>query len=107
MTQHRSTEDTRGVWKYEVVPQREFYHMMPEGAVVLYVAAQAEYACLWALVDKTKPLVRRDFIMLATGEGIEADMLGRHVGSFIEPENGYLFHVFERKEAKHDEPQKQ
>lgn len=89
------------VWKYEITPRREFYHLMPEGAQLLYVGAQGDSLCIWALYELDRPMERRGFLMLATGDSYGSELIGPHIGTFIEPEFKYVFHVFEQsKEAQ-------
>lgn len=80
------------VWKYPL-DQPDQIVEMPEGAHILYVAAQ-NVPTMWALVDHAAPLVGRRFVTVGTGWDFDATGL-TYLGSVNGIEGWMVFHVFE------------
>lgn len=69
---------------------------MPQGAQVLTVQTQNENACLWALLDPSKPTEVRTFHMYGTGHRIDNLNLV-YIGTFQLEHGVLVFHVFEQE----------
>lgn len=87
------------VWKYPLEDYHTFVKM-PIGAKILDVQIQGEYPCIWALVDETEELERREFRGYATGEKLDIDIDDLdYIGTFqlIVDSEGFVFvyHLFE------------
>lgn len=86
---------TKAVWKYEIEERdRQSIHM-PVSAEVLCVQMQNGNPCIWALVDPEAMQERRWFLVLGTGHPIEAESLGRYIGTFQMVGGSLVFHLFE------------
>lgn len=74
----------RTILKYPLTPQMFQEIELPEGAIILHVAAQHSQPCLWAEVDDQAPKALRLIVTRRTGDPIEDDGLGAHryVGSY-------------------------
>jgi len=66
---------------------------MPEGAQVIYVGEQLGSLYLWAIVDLSRPLVKRKFAVLPTGYVQFDATTMRHLGTVQVGE--FVWHVFE------------
>lgn len=86
------------VWKFRIPVGDLAGIAMPRGAKVLYVAAQREIPCLWALVDPSALPDFRRFRLVGTGDPIEEnpDLLV-YCGSFMMHDGTPVFHLFEIK----------
>jgi hypothetical protein len=67
---------------------------MPEGADIIAVQYQpGSGPCLWAIVDKDKPVVTRRFGIIGTGWEIpEGEVLIKYLGTW--QSNGFVWHLF-------------
>lgn len=67
---------------------------LPRGAHVLHVGVQYGTPFLWVLADPAEPVsVQRDFVVLSTGDILEA--LPRHVTTLSLIHGSVVLHVFE------------
>ncbi len=66
---------------------------MPEDSQILTVQHQEGVPTLWALVDTTKPLVQREFVIVGTGSYLNDDTLV-YVGT--SQNFGFVWHFFEK-----------
>jgi hypothetical protein len=87
------------VWKYPLKDYHTFVEM-PVGAKILDVQIKDNLPCIWALVDETQELERREFRGYATGEKLDVDIRDLdYIGTFqlhIENEDFiFVFHLFE------------
>jgi hypothetical protein len=82
------------IWKYPLDLIGFQTISMPEGAKILTVQRHEDVACLWALVDETKPKKGRFFSLYGTGQPIE-DAPMEYLGTFQTSEGFFVFHVFE------------
>ena len=73
---------------------------MPKGAQVIHVGVQAETICLWAIVDPARPVERRSFAILATGQPDFDPAIVQHLGSVIMTGGALVWHVFEPAKSK-------
>jgi hypothetical protein len=81
------------IWKYKLTLQKEVQRIkMPVGARILHVGVQADFICLWALVNSESDQDnRRDFYIRSTGRYIESYLT--YVGTVqMLP---FVWHVFE------------
>jgi len=67
---------------------------MPSEAEILYINAQRNVPCIWAMVDTEKPIETRQFRLYGTGHPVEENDLFHH-GSFFMQEGRFVFHLFE------------
>ncbi len=67
---------------------------MPEGAQSLCAQVQNEKPQLWALVDPSRPMARREILVLGTGHPIDVSPL-RYISTFQVRGGSLVFHVFE------------
>lgn len=85
-----SAKSTKVVYKYEIdLTTTNNYIEMPEGAKILH----AHSNMFWALVDTSKPTVKRRIVSAATGVMIADDELGEHIGSAAM--GGRVYHLFD------------
>ena len=69
---------------------------MPANPRILSVGAQGDDVVVWALVDKSLPVVGRRLYTAFTGEVHGAlTHFGRHVGT-VQMTNGIVVHVFDQ-----------
>lgn len=85
---------TPTIWKYPVHVTDRFEHSMPEGASVLSVGTQHGAPMMWALVDPSRPQVRRAFRVHGTGHPVPLPV-GAFLGTFQLHGGELVFHVFE------------
>ncbi len=82
------------VWKYQLRTISESQALeMPNGSILLRVDVQHGLITLWALVEPNlKPIMRRHFVVIATGQEFLADR-AEYVGTaFI---GHFVWHIFE------------
>lgn len=84
------------VYKYPFDINDYFELDLPEGAMILKLDMQFEKPVLWALVDPSRPLIRRTFRLAGTGHPIKEsfDQLFFH-GTFSMMGGSLIWHVFE------------
>lgn len=90
-----TTGTAKTVWKFPLVLEDTCALMMPVGAKILTVQAQAGWPCLWAIVNPDAPQEARLFALVGTGHSVpewELDYIGT-----VQIEPGLVFHLFERK----------
>lgn len=87
------------ILKYPLKLQRVQKVEMPKGARIIYVAAQFEIPCLWAIVDISEPPEERMIGMVVTGAHFASDELKveQYLGSFQLQGGKFVEHVFEGK----------
>ncbi len=96
----------RTIWKFPFDLQNKFTLDLPRGATILDVqpvppprtpipGRDYDPLCIWAIVDRQQPLVKRAFLLMGTGHDFEPK--GDYVGTF--QENGFVWHVFDLGEA--------
>lgn len=86
---------TKTVYKYRFPVDDIVSIDMPEGAQPLHVAMQGRYACLWALVDASRPMKERRFRIAGTGHPIKDQECMKYIGTFLVNDGALVFHVFE------------
>lgn len=82
------------IWKFPLPVLDDFSLLLPRGARVLTVQAQADRPCLWALVDPAAEPTPRQFRMWGTGHE-HAEEPGTYLGTFQLGGGALVFHVFE------------
>lgn len=86
----------KSVWKYVLPVSDVAYVDVPNGSEILTVQVQREQPCVWALVDVSETrMVRRCFMMFATGQPIPDRFDGTYVGTYQLESLSLVFHVFE------------
>lgn len=80
------------VWKFPLEPLAPRV-VMPEGARIVHIAAQAGEVCLWAEVNPEAPREKRTFHCVMTGG--RADGRGEYVGTAHLVDSGLVVHVYE------------
>jgi len=80
------------IQKFQVGPDYSFE--MPVLATLLTVQTVNGNPMLWALVDTSKPLERRRFVMYQEGDALTEARL-KYVASFATSDGQNTFHVFE------------
>ncbi len=77
--------------------------LMPEGAIILLVAAPNDQLALWARVSPDAVKVARELVVIGTGvdlpPALEADPEQYHVGSVAMMGGQLVAHVFDLGEA--------
>ena len=84
------------VCKYHVPIVDNFSLDLPRGAKILSVQEQNKKACLWVLIEKATPTVKRFFRLAGTGNYIKesSDKLN-FVGTFQLLDGNFVGHLFE------------
>lgn len=70
---------------------------MPTGAAIVFVAAQDNYVCLWAIVDPEMPTESRTFKIIGTGHEFD-DYACDYYGSVIM--ELFVWHVVEQHDKE-------
>ena len=87
------------VWKYPVPSDRVYFSLeMPVTAKILTLALQHGEPYFWALVEPSRPKVRREFFLRGTGHAFMVDVNKyemTHIGSFLVENDTFVFHLFE------------
>lgn len=90
----------RRVYKYALPVQDDIELLMPEGAEILAVQAQADAPFVWALVDPDAGEAElRRFRLAGTGHDIADDEMLVHRGTFQLADGAFVGHLFERIEV--------
>lgn len=91
------SENSKTIWKYELVATQKQTLMIPEGAEFLYIDVQHEIPQIWMLLNPLAPQMPKTFITIGTGHPI-SDKLGRYLGTYMLQDGFLVFHVFEGEE---------
>jgi len=83
------------VWRYPLKPTVEQTISVPIGACLLTVATKSDNPQLWFLVDPSQKKEKRTFFIVGTGTEFDETQL-RYIGTFLNDNDMYVFHVFER-----------
>lgn len=93
--------ESRKVWKYVLEPIRPNIVEMPEGAEMISVAVQNGAPVLWALVEPSNRLVKREIDVCPTGAS-PLDGFRYFIGTVTIEGHGFgpgkgllVFHIFE------------
>lgn len=83
------------VFKYEII-HAKFTLELPEFTEILTIQMQQSKPFIWALVKPQAPLVKRTFVVIATGEDLPVldDGIYIYVGTFQQADI-FVWHVFE------------
>jgi hypothetical protein len=87
----------RTIWKYKLGPDaRQNVFFIPRGAEVLTVQHQphTDSVCMWAIVEDTNEVERRQFLIAGTGHELPPAKLD-YVGTFQIDGGSLVFHVLE------------
>lgn len=84
------------IWKFplDVVDLQAV--KMPAGSRLLTVQVQHGSPVLWAIVQPTAPVVRRDIRIVGTGHPLPA-ALGEYIGTFQMLEGELVWHAFDAR----------
>lgn len=91
-------ETARKIWKYVIPIDDSFTLTMPKYSATLEVQMQDDEPCIWAIVDPTKPMVKRRFFLRATGQPlVHGCSWENHLGSFQMKRGTFplVFHLFD------------
>lgn len=85
------------IHKYVFEPAENLEIEMPGNAHVFNVGCQRGKLCLWAMVDTTKPMRRRRFLVYGTGHEVDSglslfDTASEHIGTV--QQGPFVWHVF-------------
>ena len=84
------------IWKYEIPIESWFTLEMPMGAKIHTFQTQGDEAHIWAIVEPGREIVKRCFVILATGqEFIESP--GKYLGTVQVYGGQLVWHLFEVK----------
>lgn len=83
------------IFKYQLNPIAEQVIEMPLGAEVLTVQVQNGNPCIWAKVNPKKRTVRHLFRIIGTGHQINAEFIGKYIGTYQLDNGSLVFHVFQ------------
>jgi hypothetical protein len=87
------------IWKFPVPIADEFAVVMPKGALVLTVQAQAGEPVVWAIVSPDAPKVQRWFHVRGTGHETAGAESMPYVGTFQVHGGQLVFHLFDGGES--------
>lgn len=77
------------IWKYTLIKPVDFYDV-PEGARFLAASIQDPFIIVWALVDSTKPTIKRTIAAVNTGQ--PAPRNDEYIGTVST--EGIVWHIF-------------
>jgi hypothetical protein len=80
------------IWKYKLRIDDEQVIKMPASSIILSAHEQDEELCVWAWVDKDRPLGNVTFSIHGTGNPM-GKVAGDFVGTVLMT-NGLVWHVF-------------
>jgi hypothetical protein len=85
------------VYKYAVPGYHQPFTLdLPKGAQILSVRLQHNLPQIWALVDLDKPVERRYFIVVETGEPLALPVSWvKFLGTLLLEGGHYVLHLFE------------
>ena len=81
------------IWKYPLELKGLQNISIPEGAEILHCAIQNDGIFLWALVDPSLPLQRREIEMIGTGNEVSEDEERKYISTIID--GALVWHIFE------------
>ena len=90
----------RAVWKFPLQVAVNIIIPMPPGSEIIYVEAQREEPCLWAIVDLNRTEEEKEFRRFAvfgTGHTI-CDPSLKYIGTFLAFGGSFVGHVVEQEE---------
>lgn len=85
------------VWKFSIPVADVVEIEMPQGAEILHVNEQHHCPTIWALVDPSQPMEKRQFRFAGTGHPIQEEHIGKFIGTFFQFDGSLVFHIFETK----------
>lgn len=80
------------IWKFPLELKDLQNISIPEGAEILHCAIQSGGVFLWAIVDPSLPLQRREIEMIGTGNPIPEEER-RYISTIID--GALVWHIFE------------
>lgn len=90
----------QAVHKFNIIPGGYNAIDIQAGAVLLHAEVQHSNLALWALVDKTKPVVRRVVYVAMTGEELPERVLPAvWVATALLANGAFVVHVFDLGEV--------
>ena len=98
----------RTIWKFPFEVDDDIEIEMPAYSSILHVESQPQYEavlgnevhrkeqpCLWAIVNSDRPMIKRRFIIVGTGNPMP-ESHGGHVASFQMHGGKLVWHLFEK-----------
>ena len=82
------------IWKFPIELANRQKVLMPEGANILCVQMQGAAACLWAVVQPTRPKSARQIRTFGTGDPVDEGSQ-RYIGTYQTGDGAFVWHVFE------------
>lgn len=84
------------IWKFplSLVPDYQGVQM-PAGSRLLAVQLQREFVVLWAIVQDTAPMVRREIARFGTGEKLPPNP-GEYIGTVQVSDGHLVWHYFDQ-----------
>ena len=83
--------------KYELASNEGAFALdMPAGARVILAGQQHGEFCVWAIVDPDRVPERREFLLRGTGHPLPTNVV--HIGSFLQNEGEFVWHLFAPKD---------
>lgn len=84
------------VYKYSFKVTQDILEISThEGAVILTIQHQFNIPCLWAMVDTTRPLVKKTFYIIGTGNPIPVERMN-YIATIQELGGNLVWHIFEK-----------
>lgn len=84
--------NNRAIFKYHITKENNGLIEMPEGSNVVSCQLQNGIITIWAIVDESKPLVKRQFDVYGTGWDVDAR--NTFIGT-VQDNDGLVWHIFE------------
>lgn len=85
------------VYKYPVPLKDHFEIEMPLGAEILSFQSQNDEMMIWAAVWPNKPIEKRKFSIIGTGQDIDMDCVKDFIGTAQVVRGILVWHLFEMK----------
>lgn len=93
------------IWKF-IIDSEDMETEMPQDAQLLHVHEQNGELCVWAIVNTTNTMMRRQFDVYGTGHPMVVNSASRHptsthpyVGTVHLMGGALVFHVFDKGES--------
>lgn len=82
------------IWKYTLEITDRQSISMPIRADILSVAVQNDQICLWASVETTEEELRREIVIVGTGNQMPEDRM-RFIGTVLTHQDALVWHIYE------------
>ena len=84
----------KSIWKFEIPLEEKIALAMPKGTQIIAFQMQGDKACIWGIVEPSRCIETRKFVIRGTGHEFEDDP-GTYVGTVQEFEGRFVWHLFE------------